>query len=422
MKQRAIGHGGSLEVVQPSSVYEKPKKAVPKKKLAPSDMKSTWLNPKMEVAEKDVEDGQDDKFASSARVYFVDNELVAFLKSFDVEDDENLLFGREYLLRGPPFKGKHDKHYKQSLKDLGLRWLPNPESVQGDYNIAFGWYVAHDVKELKTVLNMPRKMDGERAWMPCDMDEFQARAVDELVDKHAEFRKEREEQSRAAEDARRKAKNEALGRGNGVYEADLPHDIETIREYMVSGGFPDWEYNRELIASSAGCAALGPVTHTNAIRVIRGLRFNVITPAQVARGQWESDAVIAKRKRDNETSAERQRQRDEASTEEREEANLKRLKAKAERATQVLQRDDEINRPEEMDVEEVKQAAFLPKNYVYKLADTSLKTTTCHDCHVMLDEQFMDCLCTTRFWTKCSTCLVGFCKTQPCACATPNAN
>ena len=52
-------------------------------------------------------------------------------------------------------------------------------------------------------------------------------------------------------------------------------------------------------------------------RVRRGLRHLLITPKQVHLGQWESDVVLHKRKRDEQIARENKRKAEKASLEER---------------------------------------------------------------------------------------------------------
>ena len=419
MKQRAIGTGGSLKAVQPSNAaYEKPKKPVAKKKVTAADMKSTWLTPKAEVSETATEEGEEDKFASRAPVYTTDSNLVDFLQHFDAMNDDALLSAREYLLRGPPFRGRHDREYKLSIKELGLKWLKNPDHVEGVWDgQKFGWYVAHDVKELKAVLTMPRKLDGERAWSPCDMEELTTRAVNDLMERYADMRSKKEERARMEVEERRKAKEKALGKG-GVAGDDSAEHIARLKQLMALGGFPDWEYDRELVASSSTFANLGPQMPTNALRVCRGLHLKIITAEQVSKRQWEPDDVVRKRKRDEAAAAERARRDDEEELKQQQSSRLKVLKAKAERATRVLQRDDDMEKPEQEAEQSVEIPYFLPADYnsSYTCRDTSLKPTVCRDCNVEIHEQFMDCACINRIWTKCTQCLVARAAAQGCAC------
>jgi len=421
MKQRTLGSGGALDQKTPQTAYEKPKKSIPKKKVTAADMKATWMNPKSDEPEGEIVEEEAPKF--KAPVYTVDDALIRYLVKVDTMGDDNMDQAREYLMRGPPFKGTHDKGYKIAIKDLGLRWLKNPNFVEGEWGSGqrFGWYVAHDVKELKSALTMPRKIDGERAWSPCDIGDVSMRLVDELIERHAEEKAHKNEAMRKAEDERRHAKEIALGRGSGMMQADLPQDIEKIRQYMTDGGFPDWEYDRDLIASSSTCAALGPVTPTNAIRVVRGLRFNIITPAQVAKGQWDSDAVIARRKRENEAALTSKRRLEAMNMEQQEEANLKKLKIKAERATSVLKRDDEMETDEQGVTASSETVTITNAECGY--IDTSLLYTACKDCGSEIHEQFMDCGCemVMRLWEKCKTCRYAFSDAQTCECVPTNA-
>lgn len=416
MKQQALGAGGTLKSQTVSSAHEKLKKSVPKKKLNGSDMKTTWLNPKPapDNIEK-PEDQEDFKFKQRAPVYTHDEALNAYLKTVDTEGDFCTDQAREFLMRGPPFRGIHDKQYKASIKEAGLQWLKNPDFVEGEWGTGqrFGWYVAHDIKELKAVLSMARKVDGERAWSPCDMDEIATRAVNELMDQHAEVKRKKDDEMRVAEEERRKAKEQALGRGSGMQQADLPHDIQAIAEYMAVGGYPDWKYDRELIASSAACAALGPITPTHAIRVRRGLRFNIITPKQVHLGQWDSDAVIAMRKRENAVTLASKRHREAMNMEQEEESKLKALKKKAETATRVLKRDDEMEVVEDNSMTSADAASGVK---YYPMKDTALRLTECAACKTIIHEQFMDCGCIARWWKKCEDCLQAYSDVQRCRC------
>lgn len=284
MRQQALATNGMLKrKSDDNSAHVKPKKITPKKKVTASDMHATWLTPAVEKPSEEQETKpaeSESKYKGAPHVYTHDEALNKWLVKFDAEGEQPWEEARDYLLRGPPFKGKHDKLYKASIKETGVRWLENPNRVEGDRNIPWGWMVAHDVKELKAVLNLSRKLDGERAWLPCDIGDVSMRFVDELLEMYATHRAKEDDKAREAEDARRKAKEAALGRGSGVLQADLVNDIQAIAEYMKNGGYPEWEYDRELIASSAACSALGPLTPTHAIRVRRGLRFNIITPKQ----------------------------------------------------------------------------------------------------------------------------------------------
>lgn len=420
MKQRSLGAGGSLQLRQPSSEVFKPKPVVKKKKYSAVDMKSTWLTPKTEAPEvEDVSVDGEQTWKPRPFICKIDDALMEWLRKYDTEGDDRMDQARDYLMRGPPFKGTHDKNYKSSIKEHGLEYIKNSEFVEGSFNgQKFGWWSAHDTKELKAVLTMARKHNGDRAWSPCDLDDIAMSFVDSLLEQYGEYKKEKEEKARQEEEERRKAKEKALGRGSGVYCEDLMVDIQSIAEYMKAGGYPDWEYDRALIASSAACAALGPMTPTHAIRVRRGLRFNLITPKQVHLGQWDTDATIAMRKREEAADANNKRQRDASNLESKEVEKRKALELRAKNAVQVLQRDDEME-VEKLpidDYEQTRPSWMTDKCHLYVMVDTSLKDTACGECGVEIHEQFMDCGCTLRAWKKCVKCLSAYCDEQRCQC------
>ena len=417
MKQCAISGDGTLHVKARTNVYEKPKKAIPKKKLTAADTKATWLNP---AANDPVDESEQTAETSNPQVVTctTDGDFNKWLVNYDTMADINMDFARDYLLRGPPFKGSHDKNYKVSIKDTGLQWLKNPEFVEGVRDgQKFGWYVAHDIHELKLALSMPRKVDGERAWYPCDIGDVAVRYVADLIDEYTNEKDKEEERRRAEAEEKRNAREAALGRGSGRFEADDSHDINAICELMRLGGYHDWKYDQKLIASSASAHDLGPMTNTHALRVHRALRLRIVTPDQVAIGQWESDEAIRKRKLKEATAVEKKRKAEEANTEQHQEANLKRLKAKAEQAVRVLKRDDELEQPDQEDdvarISDVRPS-FLVGNYPCK--DTALKATTCSTCNAVVHEQFMDCSCMNGSWKQCAECHYAYCDQQGCRC------
>lgn len=424
-KQAAITPNGNLDRLPPIRIPLKKVARPARPKLTASEVnRPSWMISEKEkaataaAAKEAAATEEKDKFASTAPVYTMDKKLVDFLKTYKIETEE-AQYAHAYLSAGPPFKGIHDKLFKLSIKELGLKWLKNPEFVH-KINQRFGWYVAHNVRELREALRMPRKVDGDRAWAPSDLDEASSRQVGELLEEYTESRRVAEEKAQRDDEERRKLKAVALGRGNGGIHADAPRDIEAIRSYMLAAGYTNWAYDRDLIATSSSCAALGPTTATNALRVHRGLRHDIITPMQVALGQWLSDEELAKRKREEAIAIEQTRKAEAVALEDREEAQLKKLKTKASRAVAVLKRDDELETGLEDDGGDVAapDAFVLPRDYVYDLCNRSLKPTTCFLCKTKIHEQFMDCECVSVFWTKCPVCDTGYHKTQVCPCET----
>lgn len=416
-----------------------------KEKLTANHMQATWLCPRRDDDPTEIEtteDGDGDQKGGGDQkddgaktfwpdpVYTVDPRFVEFIKGVDSAGDERMEIARGFLLCGPPFKGKHDKHYKASIKELGLRWLKNPSFVEGEWTgEKFGWYVAHDIKELKAVLAMPRKADGSRAWEPCEFDELDTRQVIQLLEGYRTMQENEEEAVRRAREEERKAKAEKLAQEStrGAFELrDHEEDITYIRQQMIGAGYHDWVYDKETFASSAKSLYLGPSCSGNAVRILRALRLNLLTPDQVYHGQWETEATVKKRERAAELAKERKRKAEEAAEEQQKKQKLSNLKKKAADATQVLKSDAQLEAAQQgygtIDDADPTSAtsadlSLLSNFKTFEIEDLVLKPTTCHDCGVVINEQFLDCMCSKRAWKKCSVCKVGYCIAQSCACA-----
>ena len=335
--QTSLSKNGSLVRRAAPAPPPLPVKKRPTSSFSASNAAPTWLTPKSEAASSNASSREEDEQQhDQTQLQCVPNdEFDSFLSGivyFDLGDAERTALS--YLRSGPPYKGRHMKGYKGSLKEQGAKWLKNPDcpDSSGEFagssrgapsfrrRVPFGWYVAPSLDVLRRLLLLPRTSDGRRAWWPIGngLDEeaaqaaerageahdggagiFATRLVLELVedfDSKQRDAKEREreralEAKRAHEQASNASKSAAKS-GNSdksgkttLASDDTPDEIERLVKILKR------PYDASLIAKSATCDRLGPRMSTNARRVLRALHLKILTPHHVRSGNFEGNDV-----------------------------------------------------------------------------------------------------------------------------------
>jgi len=379
-------------------------KMAPKKVDPGTFQRPLWMKTKEEREEKVTDDVDGDQaIDKTMSVATIDPELASFLEDASTDDMSRAY---AYLLR-PPWRGRHDKLYKQSVKDAGLRWQKNPAFQEGGPygGPPPGWFATTDHTSLLKVLTLPRKEGGERAWQPVDgdglrddeFDEDEARGVATLLDGFFEAMRVRRAAAREAS-AKRAAELEAARRARTeTVGDDFASDVDGVYALMTAAGYDEWVYKAGELEHTTRMAHLGP-RGSIAFRLHRALRIGVLTPAQLARGEFGGEAdegvggqaeARARRK-----AAAEQAKRKREETQER----LRALKARAEAVVAVLKPDDpdgdngtRLDDAAPRTVDDLIAPPCLVANFAY--TTTQSDAITCDVCDTEVSDQFWACMC-----------------------------
>lgn len=89
----------------------------------------------------------------------------------------------DFLCDGEPFQGDSLFDSKQTLKDLGAKWVQNPakKSDCEDKTIRRGWWSAPNERVLHNLLQLPRDDRNRRQWSPGCLNETQIGMVEAWI-------------------------------------------------------------------------------------------------------------------------------------------------------------------------------------------------------------------------------------------------
>ena len=442
MKQKKLFGSAASDLEPRDNVDGTPKKPPPKpaqkKKKQPFDASSakpTWLSKTTEDDGLQKDDGGEPSEAAAPRAPRLectrDDELDRFLIDVKAETSGAEWQAKQYLLSDMPYKGVHAKGFKEQLKEAGAKWMRNPNAVEGvfDADVPFGWFVACSVKDLRSLLEVKRTSSGDKAWKPANVSDEESdnviRRVLELLDEFEEFKRAKLEREREANAATRRAqeanlKAAAVGR---VWD-DAQQDIDKLEALLGGKG----TYDADLIRSSATFIRLGPPMSTNVRRVLRGLHLKIITLEDVKNGDFNgNDPRWAKQpnKRKPETGETSQSATLDIESfafdgEKKKKKKKKKTTTMKEEEIDYLMTDEQLAAYRQLEKEEEDQRLMdenglkvCPASTLSLLTDTSLRKTTCPECNVGIDDQFLDCACDGRKWSKCRECFHAYVADMP---------
>ena len=267
---------------QPTRVKRKagfdaaPKKVAPKPQFSSAATKRT---------------AADDEGESKADAKLPEPRVIAWLRAGNA-DRQSAAAARTYLLRGAPFLGDSDYDSKETIKEAGARWVPNPAKQRGARDgVTPGWWSAYDERTLEALLALPKvaktRRDGNEwqapAWKPFDCPgKNAAEGVAELLNEFSIYTKVRDGEEREALQRAQTRREEALRARDALAGAggDDPADVAALRaEYDV-------EWAEELRRAADRATVLGPTSGISSVaRVLRGLRLEIVFKEQVRVGR-----------------------------------------------------------------------------------------------------------------------------------------
>lgn len=451
MKQKQLKN--TIEKIGVTIAEQKVKKTK-KEKFGEAHAKVTWLSRPKQKEEDDTGNiqgpGSDSKNGDAMFVYvnptFVPDEAFElFLQKYDTSKSNIYQMNAlQYLKREKPFKGKHMKAYKGSLKEAGVKWFKNENHVPGDWNSTFGWYVACSIKDLKAVLQLPLTKDGNKAWHPIDLEEEDVhvvcRYVLEVLDEFEDKKNEELERQRLAALSSKNEKERRLRQGAvGLVVDDRQGEIERLVRVLSIEGESKWKYDPELIKSSSTSDRLGPAMSTNALRVLRALHLKILTPSEVRNADfhgYDIRVINKQRIRAQKRVAERSQLSSSQSSSlltskliDQCDATCQEYMNTSEDAFDMFEKqrvflrtDGELERLKELEVVQRvdQEATALINNPMFahsnSLVIKPVKEAICKACDSKIDDQF-GCNCFAVKWTTCRTCLYPTSEMQKCMCS-----
>jgi len=218
--------------------------------------------------------------------------IVAWLRAGNADRPETAN-ARAYLMRSAPFLGESEFDAKESMKDAGARWVPNPAKQKGVKDgVISGWWSAYDESVLETLLGMhpitKTTRDGREftvpPWKPFDCPGKKANdAVAGVLNEFAVYTRVRNDEDRAARkkahddrEAAMRAKEACVGAGSN----DAADILALEAEFGV-------EWTEDLGRLADRTALLGPAAGVSSVgRVLRGLRLGVVQAEHVRIGRF----------------------------------------------------------------------------------------------------------------------------------------
>lgn len=448
MKQKLLF--GASNVTEDSAKQSKSASSVKKRKFTKEDAAETWLTKRAATtAEADVssDETQQDEEKNNGKKTFsltyeeMDKDFMQFLES-QMQNESNSIFKAatiRYMIKGPPFKGRHSTGFKTALNGAGAKWLKNEhreESQRYDPDNPYGWYVACSVHDLKQLASLLCKKDGERAWFPYGIDDENGNLTCRLIreicqefedEKQAKLELQRRQEAKRRSDLQDKNRQDAIGR----VLPDTQEEIEKLVQFLSVDGHV-WKYDSSLIRSSCTSDRLGPAMRTNAQRVIRGLHHKILTPHDVRKGDFEgfdrrienSLRMKAEKRRMERMTASNSNSKTQtavSSTDDQLTFNnkLETVKDSQTEVVNYLLSDAQLEMIKHTEEFQKKDEEIQEETRLLKMNRTLVLNvrveTTCKTCKQIVDEQF-GCECYSLKWSTCRKCLHATCASQACVC------
>ena len=229
--------------------------------------------------------------ASTGSIVARNVKLDTWLK--EVGDKPGYTEAREYLLTGPPYKGKSNFRAKEQLKDNGARWIPNPLKQKGAKDgVAGGWWSALNERDVRTFMELtylePDKHLGyhlitggslsrgfvpgglRKSWKPLGVPEESANNVLKLIsqfDAHVYDFERRQAEERAAVPSKKQAAERAVMMN---VTPDTLDEIERLRaEYGI-----DWNETLAAQSRAVGYERFASNTHFYSLQCTLNQHFD----------------------------------------------------------------------------------------------------------------------------------------------------
>ena len=427
----------TLQLVAPDS-RTNPKRPVTKRKQAiMTPQTNPWHRARTSDASAASEAGSSDTAPQRAAWPPPDpthRNLVAFLAS--LSEANSVAFA--YLHKGAPYPGTALFEAKDEVKGCGARWVPNARA--GEEGQPRGWWSAESVAAVEKLLALPTmtvqtrygKSYEKNQWIPsCDPDGFTATTVAAL-DIQSTLWSFRAYESRCATAAVADQRATKEERERALRNSDLhipPDEDKTVEILRCSPYFVDWRF---VDCASTCCANsnLGPHNGlSHALRVLRGLRFNLLEPTgtegclggvRISKAERErEECAIAYRDRAKRvakrTSANRQAASGSATDVV---VHTKGVVVASGTGTTAVPTDTEWEALREERARSDHQVARANRAHI-----AEYRPTVCLRCKCELWEQFMECSCALdNTWRRCIVCNVAYNDTQRCACPTATSD
>ena len=158
------------------------------------------------IAER-IDEGKEAGAAATAAAPY-DSLLARWLR--DGHGDRDGFFeAREYLLKGPPYKGSSRFDAKDTIKELGAKWVPNALKDKGDANDkrCYGWWSAVDEATLAALIRLPLDEKSRRRWTALSTPEHAHFGILRLLKEFEVFTKMEEDDVKRKHDAARALKS-----------------------------------------------------------------------------------------------------------------------------------------------------------------------------------------------------------------------
>lgn len=273
------------------SCEQEPKK-IKRKAAFDAAPKKVQPKPQFSSAATKRKAADNDEGESKAAAKLPEPRVTAWLRAGNA-DRQSAAAARTYLLRGAPFLGDSDYDSKETIKEAGGRWVPNPAKQRGAKDgVMPGWWSAYDERALEALLALPKvtktRRDGGEwqapAWFPFDCPgKNAADGVAELLNEFSIYTKVRDEEEREALKRAQARREEALRSRDALAGAggDDPTDVAALQaEY-------DIEWTEELRRAADRAVVLGPTSGISSVaRVLRGLRLEIVFKEQVRVGRF----------------------------------------------------------------------------------------------------------------------------------------
>jgi hypothetical protein len=302
------------------------------------------------------------------------------------------------LFSNPPWRGTHLRGYKASLRACGLRWQSN-DYKRPEYD-AFGYYETSDPVVLHKVMRLRTYDDEERLW-PTDLAESVCAEIQRVATAFAHRGKQnkRKATSAAAEPlksaaesaAARAAAGEAARRRELRVWDDSDRDLQRLADF--------YDIDADTVRRSA-VLDIGPRSgHSDANRVLRALRYRLITPESLR------SSIL-----------ERERAQAQVAMSVHSEQHTRWAESSHGWfvANEPVEQNVLVHPDDDADAEPARGDG--KRRAATTAAIAAFATTTCGECRSVVHiNQFSDCSC-GRVWEWCAKCARAYSADQACQC------
>jgi hypothetical protein len=307
-----------------------------------------------------------------------------------------------WLQKGPPFKGISLFESKERVKDLGCKWIPNPQKQKGvpfrDDGLVAGWWSTDslttierliglglsDVPKYKESKHGKQRLPDQWHWRP-DSVSGDPRTVVRIIQDFERYMEAERDSQIAATRKKPVSRDEAGTRHDLGVREDSTEEIQLLLKYGIT-----WT---PVLAQKSLSGVSGPRSGaSDAMRVIRALKFGVISTSDVMSPDF-GDRPSAKRNRVVSVATERPSNA----------VCLHFARGEAPNEGEAARRQEAAENADRMRVSDLHTP--IP----------AMRTTICTTCATEVVEQFSDCACGCE-WKWCERCCYAVSFRQACAC------